>query len=257
MKGLAGYLATMVRTLFGKYQRDHANIIVSSISFYILLTFIPFTLLSIYILGHVIDMSNPAAHLEKYVGTVVPDPYNAILVKRLLRELNIISITKKLSGPLGVLFLYFFATRLFSIIRPSFRIIFGKHSPGFIKGKGEEFLLTFVFSLVQAVIFFSFVFGIVIRTKVAHLLPGFFARTLFVYAFLLLEMSLTFAQFIFLYYFLTPVRSKRIILATAAGATVCWHLGRHFFSAFILHLAKVTAFLCAAKALPVSSAVTG
>lgn len=242
MKGVARYLLAVVRMLFRKYQKDHANILVSSISFYILLTFIPFTLLSIYILGHVIDMSNPAVHLEKYLKNVVPDPYNVIVVKRVLKELNIISITKKLSGPLGVLFLYFFAARLFSIIKPAFSIIFGKHSSGFIKGKGEEFLLTFAFSMVQAVIFFSFIFSIVIRTKAAHVLPGFVGGTLFVYAFLLLEMSLTFAQFLFLYYFLTPVRNRRIILISTAAATVCWYLGRHFFSGFIFHLAKVTTF---------------
>ena len=236
------YFFTIIKTLFKKYQRDNANIIVSSISFYILLTFIPFTLLSIYILGHVIDMSNPAVHLEKYVKNVIPDPYNAIVVKKVIKELNIISITKKLSGPLGVLFLYFFATRLFSIIRPSFRIIFGKNSTGFIKGKGEEFFLTILFALVQAVIFFSFVFGIVIQTKMIKVLPGFISKTVFAYAFLLVEMGLTFAQFIFLYYFLTPVRDKRLILVSTVSATVCWHLGRHFFKHFIIYLSKVTTF---------------
>jgi membrane protein len=236
------YLVAVIKTLFRKYQRDNANIIVSSISFYILLTFIPFTLLSIYILGYVIDMSSPAIHLEKYIKNVIPDPYNTVVVKKVIRELNIISITKKLSGPLGVLFLYFFATRLFAIIRPSFRIIFGKSSTGFIKGKGEEFLLTILFSLVQAVIFFSFVFSIVIQTKMIKVLPGFIAKNIFAYAFLMVEMSLTFAQFIFLYYFLTPVRDKTIIIISTITATVGWHLGRHFFKHFIIYLSKVTTF---------------
>ncbi len=242
MKGKGTYPVAFIKTLFKKYQKDNANIIVSSISFYILLTFIPFTLLSIYILGYVIDVHNPAVHLEKYLRNILPDPYNAFVVKRVIKELNIISITKKLSGPLGLLFLYFFATRLFAIIRPSFRIIFGKHTKGFIKGKGEEFFLTFVFALVQAVIFFSFVFSIVIQTKLIGALPGFISKTFFAYAFSFMEMSVTFIQFFFLYYFLTPVRNKTIIFVTSVSAVLCWHLGRHFFQHFILHLTKVTTF---------------
>ena len=244
-RSAARYVAAVIKTLFGKYQKDHANIIVSSISFYILLTFIPFTLLSIYILGYVIDVSNPAVHLEKLVKNVIPDPYNAVVVKKVIKELNIISLTKKLSGPLGLLFLYFFATRLFAIIRPSFRIIFGKAATGatgFIKGKGEEFLLTIAFALVQAVIFFSFLFSIVIQTKMIKIMPGFISKNVFSYAFLMMEMGLTFAQFVFLYYFLTPVRDKKIILISTISATLLWHLGRHFFKDFIIYLSKVTAF---------------
>ena len=156
----------IIRKLFKKYQKDHGNIIVSSISFYVLLTFIPFTLLSIFILGHVIDLSNPGLHLEKFLKSIVPDPYNTMIAKKVLKELNFISLSKKLSGPLGLLFLFFFTTRLFAIIRPSFQIIFGKDTKSFMRGKGEELLLTFLFSLVQALLFFSFIFSIMVQTKV-------------------------------------------------------------------------------------------
>jgi uncharacterized BrkB/YihY/UPF0761 family membrane protein len=198
--------------------------------------------LAIYILGHVIDLNNPSIHLEKYLRNVLPDPYNAIIVRRVIRELNFISLTKSLSGPLGLLFLYFFAARLFAIMRPSFRIIFGKHSKGFIRGKGEELLLTLVFALVQAVIFFSAIFSLVIKSALIKVLPGFISKTLFLYAFSLAEMAIIFVQFVFLYYFLTPVRKKGIIMIATLAATFCWHLGRHFFQDFIIYLTKVTTF---------------
>ncbi|MBA4418250.1 MAG: hypothetical protein C0392_10130 [Syntrophus sp. (in: bacteria)] len=236
------YSINLIKTLFKKYQRDNANIIVSSICFYILLSFIPFTLLSIFILGHVIDVSNPAVHLEAYLRNIIPDPYSTIVVKKVLKEMNIISISKKLSGPLGLIALFFFATRLFAIIRPSFRIIFARHSRGFIRGKGEEFLLTFLFSLVQAMIFFGFVFGLVIQSKAANVLPGFFSKTFFVYAFGMIEIFFTFTQFYLLYYFLTPVRKRSVILISTGCATLFWHLGRHFFKHFILYLGQVTTF---------------
>jgi YihY family inner membrane protein len=233
----------IVIELFKKYQRDSANIIVSSISFYILLTFIPFTLLSIYILGHVIDMSNPGMHLEKFLRNVLPDPYNTIIVKKVIKELNIISVTKKFSGPLGLLFLFFFTTKLFGVIRPSFRLIFGKKSERFLQAKGKELLFTFIFSIIQAILFFSFIFSVVIRTKVVEMLPVFLSKTPVAFMFTVLDMILTFVMFYFLYYFLTPVRkSKMIVILAGAIGTLFWHLGKYLFKHYILHLGKFTAF---------------
>jgi uncharacterized BrkB/YihY/UPF0761 family membrane protein len=232
----------IIKKLFKKYQKDHGNIIVSSISFYVLLTFIPFTLLSIFILGHVIDLSHPGLHLEKFLKTIVPDPYNTMIAKKVLRELNFISLSKRLSGPLGLLFLFFFTTRLFAIIRPSFQIIFGRDSKSFIRGKGEELLLTFLFSLVQALLFFSFIFSIMIQTKLGGVLPAFLTKGPFILLFSLLDMASTFIMFFLLYYFLTPVRNRRLILTSTTLATVFWYGGRYFFKYFILHIGKVTAF---------------
>jgi membrane protein len=245
MKNKISFIFQIIKALFKKYQRDNANIIVSSISFYILLTFIPFTLLSIYILGNVIDMSNPAGYLEKFIKNIIPHPYNVIIVKKVIRELNIISISKRLSGPLGVLFLFFFTTRLFTVIRSSFRIIFGKHPEKFFKGKGKELLFTILFSVIQALLFFSFIFSVIIHTKITQMLPYFITKTIFIYAFSLLDMFFTFIMFYLLYYFLTPtskVRKTHIIFISTIIATLLWHLGKGLFKYYILHIGKFTAF---------------
>jgi membrane protein len=229
--------------LFKKYQRDSANIIVSSISFYILLTFIPFTLLSIYILGHVIDISNPGIHLEKFLKNVLPDPYNTIIVKKVIKELNIISVTKKFSGPLGLLFLFFFTTKLFAVIRPSFRLIFGKNPERFLRAKEKELFFAFIFSIIQAVMFFSFIFSVVIRTKVVGIFPVFLSKAPAVFIFSALDIMLTFIMFYFLYYFLTPVRkSTRVVILVGGIGTLFWYLGKSLFKYYILHLGKFTAF---------------
>ena len=86
----------VMKALFNKYQQDRGNIIVSSISFYVLLTFIPFTLFSICVLGYVVDLSNPARHLETFIRSAIPAPYDALIVNKILSELNIIAVTKKL-----------------------------------------------------------------------------------------------------------------------------------------------------------------
>jgi len=165
-------LSTTAKKVFKKYQADHANIMVSSIAFYILLTFIPFTLFSFFILGYVIDVGHTGVQMEKYIARAIPAPYNAVIVKKVLREINVISLSKRLSGPLGLLFLLLFTSRLFAVLRPSFQLIFGKTKKGFIKGKQEEFVLTFAFALIQTIIFFSYVFSVMMQVKVVKAFGG-------------------------------------------------------------------------------------
>jgi len=182
-------------------------------------------------------------HLEKFLRNILPDPYNAIIVKKVIKELNVISVTKKLSGPLGLIFLFFFTTKLFAVIRPSFRLIFGKHPERFLRAKEKELSFAFIFSIVQAMLFFSFIFSVVLRTKIVGMLPVFLSKTSVVFMFSFLDILLTFVMFYFLYYFLTPVRkSKTIVIFVAATGTLFWHLGKSFFKYYILHLGKFTAF---------------
>jgi membrane protein len=233
----------IAKRLFLKYQKDNGQIIVSSISFYVLLTFIPFTLLSIFILGYAVDLGNPAAHIEKYIKTIVPDPYHKTIIHRTVEELNIISLSKKLSGPLGLLFLFLFTTRLFTVIRSSFRIVFGGEPEKFLRGKEKEILFTLLFSLLQTIIFFSFILTLLIQTQLTKVLPPYMGKTTTMYLFALLDGLFTFAMFYFLYYFLTPARkNKKVLLSTTLGAVVLWHIGKYLFKYYILHVGKFTAF---------------
>jgi len=237
------FLFQVLQPLYKKYHQDNGHIIVASIAFYVLLTFIPFTLMSLYILGHVIELSNPGLHLEKFLKNIIPDPYSTIVVKRVMQEMNVISLSKKLSGPLGLIFLLFFTTRLFSVIRVSFRIIFGKHPERFIKGKGKELFFTLIFSIFNALLFFSFIFSIVIQTKATRVLPQFVGKTPFIILFSLLDIFFTFCMFYFLYYFLSPVRrKKKALVVSTLFATLFWHLGRLLFKHYILYLGRFTSF---------------
>jgi len=111
-----------------------------------------------------------------------------------------------------------------------------------MRGKGEELLLTFLFSLVQALLFFSFIFSIMVQTKLSGVLPAFLTKGPFILLFSLLDMVSTFIMFFLLYYFLTPVRNRKLILTSTILATVFWYIGRYLFKYFILHIGKVTAF---------------
>jgi membrane protein len=234
---------TISKALFKKYQADDGPIIVSSVSFYVLLSFVPFALLSIYILGYVIDISNAGLHLEQFFDTILPEPYNTIVVTKMIKEVNLISATKRLSGPLGLLFLFFFTMRLFGVLRPVFRIIFRTQPKGFIRAKGEDLLLTVVFSIIQALLFFSFIFSIIMRTRISHVLPQFISQTAFVYAFSGIEMLFTVIMFYLLYMFLSPVKqSRKVLLTSGLIAAVFWHVGKFLFQYYILHVGKFTAF---------------
>ncbi|MHB8110927.1 MAG: YihY/virulence factor BrkB family protein [Syntrophorhabdaceae bacterium] len=242
--GLNGFrqVPAILKLLLKKYQADHANIMVSSISFYILLTFIPFTLFSLFIISYVIDVSHPALQMEKYITSVIPAPYNGVIVKKLLRELNVISISKRLSGPLGLLFLLFFTSRLFAVLRPSFQLIFSKTKKGFFKGKQEEFLLTIAFASIQTLIFFSYVFSFIIQVKIVRASGGLITKGFVVQLFSLIDLVLVAGMFWFLYYFLTPVRDKKKLVLTAFLGAVLWHAGKYFFQYFVLYVGRFTAF---------------
>lgn len=233
----------IIKALFSKYQQDNGNIIVSSISFYVLLSFIPFTLLCIFLLGTVITLSNPAVQFEYIIRSILPDQYENAIIERIFRELNFISVSRTLSGPLGFIMLFFFSTRLFSAIRTSFRIIFGRRSRGFLKNRGEEILYTSIFALLQALIFFSFLFSVILQSRLSHTMPHYTDSGLFRFIFLALDMIFTFSMFWVLYYVLSPARkAKTILLGTTLLATVAWHAGRSLFKHYIVYLMKVTAF---------------
>ncbi len=241
--GFASLALGAVKELYRKYQRDNGRLIVSSISFNVLLTFIPFTLLSLFMLGFVIDVSQAGLHVSKLLKAIIPEPYNAIVIKRLMKEMNFISASKKLSGPLGLATLLFFSMRLFASMRSGFRIIFGRTPEGFLKGTGKELVVTLAFTVLQAILFFSFIFTVVIQTKAVRALPAFVGKAPAIAFFGFLDIFFTFAMFYMIYYALTPVRRRKAILFwTTAGATLLWHLGRTLFKHYVMYLAKVTAF---------------
>lgn len=143
-----------IKGLYKKYRSDNGNIIVSSISFYLLLTFIPFTLLSISVLGYLVDLTDLDEHFLRYLSNVIPTPHNESIIKGLARELNLIELTKNVSGPLGLVALFFFTSKFFSILIPAFHIVFGEKSDSFLKGQEKGLLFNLLFSTVQALIFF-------------------------------------------------------------------------------------------------------
>ncbi|HVN98322.1 MAG TPA: YihY/virulence factor BrkB family protein [Syntrophorhabdaceae bacterium] len=232
----------IIKALFKKYHRDHGNIMVSSISFYVLLTFIPFTLFSICVVGYIVDLKNPARQLETFVRSAIPAPYDTVIVKKILSELNIISVTKRLSGPLGLAFLFFFTTRLFAVIRPSFHLIFGQKTKSFLKRKWEEMLMTLLFTALQTFLFFGFVGSVMLQAKFVKALGGIMTRTPIVHLFSFFVTCVVFTFFYLLYYFLTPVRDKKLLLMSTIPGVVLWYGGKYFFKYFILTLGKYTAF---------------
>ena len=155
-----------IKSLYKKYRGDNGNIIVSSISFYLLLTFIPFTLLSISVLGYLVNLTDLDDHFLRYLSNVIPTAHNETIIKRLTSELKLIDLTKNVSGPLGLLALFFFTSKLFSILIPAFHIVFGEKSDSFLKGQEKGLLFNLLFSVVQALIFFILVFTIISQSQV-------------------------------------------------------------------------------------------
>ena len=93
-------------------------------------------------------------------------PFNDTVTAMMAKNMRVIEIWKRFSGPLGLYFLFFFTSKLFSMLIPSFHVIFGKKGESFFRKKGKEFFFTMLFALLQAVIFFVTVIMFVMATKV-------------------------------------------------------------------------------------------
>jgi membrane protein len=245
---ITGYMSSRIRRAFSiitmtfqKYRKDRANLIVSAISFYILLTFIPFTLLAISSIGYVIDLTDLDEHFLAYMANIVPAPYNVSILRQISQALNVIEITKNLSGPLGLAALFFFTSKLFSVLIPSFQIMFRKHPDPFIKQKGKELLFTLLFSLVQALVFFITVFLLVIKSRLTGIISDhtFLDGPAILSLFSFLDVIFIFMMFALLYYLLTPARSRKALLfGTALLATIFWETGKYLFRYYALNVGR-------------------
>ena len=244
---MTGFRTTfsIIKELFLKYQQDNAPMMVAAIAFYVLLTFIPFTLLSIAILGYLVNLSDIDEHLLVYVSNVVPDPFNDTVTSVMAKNIRVIEIWKRFSGPLGLYFLFFFTSRLFSMLIPSFQVIFKTKMDSFLRKKGKEFLFTLLFSLLQAIVFFMTVILFVMKTKVVGTISArehiFFEQSSYFYLFLVIDMVCIFAMFYLLYYVLTPLKKRMgILVPTTLLAVVLWGAGKNLFKYYAFHVGKFT-----------------
>jgi len=141
---------------------------------------------------------------------------------------------KGLSGPLGLVFLFFFHIATLRGDPSTFHMIFGKKAQGFLKGKGEELLLTMLFSVLQTLLFFSFIFSVIPSGQVSEAFGGMVSKAPFIYLFSFLDMCFAFVFFYMLYYFLTPVRDKKLLLDIHRCRSVFfWYAGKYCFK--LLH----------------------
>lgn len=239
---------SILKNVADKYQKDNAYVMVAGIAFYVLLTFVPFTLLSISALGYVMDRSDIDEHLIIYASRVIPEPYNETITAFVAKNVNAIEASRHLSGPLGLYFLFFFTSKLFSVLIPSFDLIFGRKIDGFFRKKGKELVFTLLFSLLQVIVFFMTVILFVMASRVVGTISyrehTFLEGGFWLYLFSFLDALCVFGMFYLLYYVLTPLRKHtRLLLGTTFLATLFWVAGKGLFKYYALHIGKFTFFL--------------
>ena len=255
MFGTEGYLSlkmagirfvlSIPKALFKKYRKDNGNLIVAAIAFYVLLTFIPFTLLAVSFLGYVADLTDLDEHFLAYLANVVPAPYNISVIRQISEAVRILDLTKNFSGPLGILALIFFTSRLFAVLIPAFHIMFGRNPDRFIRQKGKELLFTIVFAALQMVVLFITVFLLVIKSKVLSIISDhtYLDGNTILYIFSFLDLPIIFATFCLLYYVLSPLRKRKALLfASSLLATAMWVAGKQLFQFYAAYLARLDMF---------------
>jgi len=141
--------------------------------------------------------------------------------------------------------LFFFSSKLFSTLIPSFHIIFGEKSDGFLKGQEKGLLFNLVFSVAQAIIFFIMVFTIISQSQVMSAFSEhIIIKGALSYVLSFLDFLTAFSMFCLLYYLLTPSRKhKTLLFGFSALATLLWVCGKYLFRYYVQYFGRFDVLL--------------
>lgn len=234
------------------FYKDDGFTFAASISFYFILSFIPFVILLGAITGYVLDYVQDLQHLSKtemiraindYLRVAIP-----FISEKYAVEFVAISEYKTSLTAIGFVSLLVSATLLFSTLHYTFFRIFGGKSVNFILSRlmGAVFLLTvtiLLFFLHYLVTMLSSVSQIFTnKIPVLSWLFNFFLQTR-IYGFLLSTIVIIFLFAMLLYYFTYGVkRSKRAILSGALLFSLMWNGAKLAYNYYITEISNLSLF---------------
>lgn len=111
--------------LYHRVGENHIFLFGSGLAFSLIMCIIPFVLIVIYILGHVLESPSVSQQIDLFIDTIIPYAEYSSYVKGIIfsRADEVIAY-KKIAGYVGVLGLLFAASGLFSSMRTSLNVIF-------------------------------------------------------------------------------------------------------------------------------------
>lgn len=238
LKSIIQLLKYYLSGLWSRIDEHHLFLAGGGIAFSILLSMVPFILLSMSILGNLIDQASIEAQLTTAIKTIIPYPRYAEFTKdAIVKRIPEVIEYKTLTGYIGAIGLLFTSTWLFSSLRTVLNSIYGEGAhKGALHGLIRDFgmvILLVVFILVST-IFLPILNVLIDYAENVEFLA--FMRLSDIADFILSFTSflLMFLMF-FIFYKLVPYAKlgKRVPLVSALWATILWAVAREIFGYYV------------------------
>ncbi len=214
------------------------------ISFSMLLTIIPITLIIFSILGNIIDPETVESQVRTFIDTMIPYPaYASYVTKIIISRVPEVVEYKDIAAYVGVFSLLFIASGLFSSLRSVLNEIFGitadKH---LVIAKLRD--IGMVILLLVFILFSTFLFPAAnIIFSMADKIPllqyfslGILTNLLFSF----FTALIIFIMFYSLYYFIPYEKlGKRVPAIAAFWATAFWMVAKFLFGYYITNIANI------------------
>ena len=228
------------------YQRtDEHNVFLigGGLAFSLFTCVIPFMLITIGILGMVLEASTLETQMGKMIDAMIPYPQQAAFVKGVIfSRTQELVVNKGIYGIVGVVLLVFTASGLFSSMRTILGVVFGISGRGSdfwakLRDFGMVFLVLFVF--LVSIVFLPIVEGL--KDSALHSVTRFKQfHSLEAALFPVLSFLLIFAAFFVFYLLLSSNRpGKRAAAMSALWATLLWEVAKQIFGFYITHFASI------------------
>jgi len=222
-----------------KFNDDNGFFLSAGISFNLLINLIPFIMLLLALVGtYLYNDQEVLNYIHAYFRDVAP-----ALDPKIASNLMDVIQNRQIVGILGFVGLLWFSTWLFGSLRIAFNIVFrAEKSRGMLRGIGIDLLMILLVGILLLVS--------MILSSVFTFLPSYQGRipvaigpTIQWILKYLLPFSLTYCMF-FLIYKIIPNKGVhfRSALQAALFSGLLWELAKHFFTWYVVHLAKYSFF---------------
>lgn len=239
------YLLTALKNTFryyltGLYHRSdehHIFLLGGGVAFSLFFCILPFILIIISLLGHVLEVSAVKTQIFTMVEQMIPYSRYAEFAKKIINtRIQEVAAHKNRAGYLGLVGLLFTASGLFRSLRTVLNLVFKiDDRTSLVKSRLKEFAMVFVVTLLALTL--------TILLPVLELAKEFLDKLRFQpindLLFSLSSLVVTFGIFFVLYNYISHKQvTKKVAAVSALSTTILWEMASKLFGYYLRHFAS-------------------
>lgn len=237
------FFSYYVGGIFRKIEDDHIFLAAAGIAFSLMLSFIPFLLVLLAILGNIISPEALLKQISELIDTTLPYPEHAEYVKEFFRKrLPSVFSYKDAAAYIGVFGLMFTSTWLFSSLRSILNHIFEvkkKKSAWYGLFKDFGMILLIMLILTLSTVVFPTLRIIIDYAMESPFFKEFHLNALISFLLSLSSFFILFALFYLFYYAIPYERiGNKVIFISALWTTILWASMKYVFGYYVNYFLK-------------------